>query len=337
MIVLGLFLVTMVTSLMANEPPAENTDNNLETMSGGYQGDILLPPGSDFRNAKVGARKWTNGIVPYDASAMSDSAKTKIKNALKELEDAVGSCIKFKERTNENNYVRIVNGNGCSSYVGMYNGGQVMNLKERGCLGTETIQHEFLHAMGFQHEQSRSDRDKYIRILWENISPSMKYNFNKGRTNNQGLEYDYKSVMQYGRNAFSNNGRPTMELIDGTQIAWRNMKLTEKDIKMVQLFYGCSSGGGDGGTNGGNGGDGGGSDNCIDKTESCSSWVQYCNDPSYKAYMERNCPKSCNLCGSGGGGSESCKDKDQSCPGWQVYCNNNQYVKENCKKTCRTC
>ena len=61
----------------------------------------------------------------------------------------------------------------CWSYVGKQNGaGQDLSLQSPGCLRKDIIMHEFMHALGFWHEQSRPDRDEFVRILWENIIPS---------------------------------------------------------------------------------------------------------------------------------------------------------------------
>lgn len=38
-----------------------------------------------------------------------------------------------------------------------------------GCDTKAVVEHELLHALGFYHEQSRSDRDDYVKIWWDQI------------------------------------------------------------------------------------------------------------------------------------------------------------------------
>lgn len=71
------------------------------------------------------------------------------------------------------------------------------------CTDPGVITHELGHAIGFWHEQSRPDRDKYVMIVWENILPGANLYFLKYRRseiNSHEVEYDYESIMHYPPN-----------------------------------------------------------------------------------------------------------------------------------------
>ena len=98
---------------------------------------------------------------------------------------------------------------GCYSYLGKITGRQTLSLQgsvgQTGCFWDGIIVHEFIHAIGFLHEQSRPDRDSFVQINFENIRDE-KFKPNFERTDNSltfGTQYDGKSVMHYRRNAFS--------------------------------------------------------------------------------------------------------------------------------------
>ena len=74
--------------------------------------------------------------------------------------------------------------------------------KKAGCGEMGVIVHELAHALGFWHEQSRTDRDDHVTIMEENIHPLMMRNFKKyghELTDPLGVEYDYDSIMHYGK------------------------------------------------------------------------------------------------------------------------------------------
>lgn len=66
---------------------------------------------------------------------------------------------------------------GCWSFVGRFGGAQIVSLQAPdstgpNCLGTEgRAVHELMHALGIFHEQSRWDRDKFVKIHMDNIIP----------------------------------------------------------------------------------------------------------------------------------------------------------------------
>uniref|UniRef100_A0A8C1QHK9 Peptidase M12A domain-containing protein n=1 Tax=Cyprinus carpio TaxID=7962 RepID=A0A8C1QHK9_CYPCA len=117
----------------------------------------------------------------------------------------------------------------------------VVSLYRQGCVYHGIAQHELSHALGFYHEQTRSDRDQYVRINWKNISPDMAYNFQNQKTNNQNTPYDYGSVMHYGKTAFSI--QPGLETItstpDKTVEIGQRQGMSNIDILRINKLYGC--------------------------------------------------------------------------------------------------
>lgn len=106
--------------------------------------------------------------------------------------------------------------------------------------------HELMHALGFWHEQARSDRDDYLEVLWENIKKGQEHNFNRYKPkqmDDQGGSYDFSSIMHYGNYAFSKNNKPTMISVKDPMLQFGQIeKLSETDILQLNSIYDCKSG-----------------------------------------------------------------------------------------------
>jgi hypothetical protein len=109
----------------------------------------------------------------------------------------------------------------CSSQIGRQGGPQLVGCPIGGA-GTFTpgnIMHEVMHAVGFQHEQCRPDRKDFIDIIWDNIEQENEDEFCKVIPDGQVIgEYDYGSIMHYGRTAFSANGLDTIVPTDPSAV-----------------------------------------------------------------------------------------------------------------------
>ena len=118
------------------------------------------------------------------------------------------TCLRFTLRNGERDYVKYNNKErACWSYIGKIGGDQTINVfsDSRSWCSFRTIMHEIGHAIGFWQEQSRPDRDNYVRINWNNIEQSNQHNFMKqtnGDVDSRCSEYDYSSVMHYRTKTF---------------------------------------------------------------------------------------------------------------------------------------
>ncbi|KAF7657548.1 hypothetical protein LDENG_00025690 [Lucifuga dentata] len=133
----------------------------------------------------------------------------------------------------------------CFSSVGNRQVGKQRLSIGRNCDRIGTIEHEFLHALGFWHEQSRSDRDDYVTIMWDRISEGKEHNFNTYNdttSSSLGVPYDYSSVMHYSKNAFRNGTGPTIvtKIPAFSDVIGQRMEFSDSDLLKLSRLYNCT-------------------------------------------------------------------------------------------------
>ncbi len=153
--------VRQTVAYAGSEGPGSGRDGTIpDEVSHG----LGLPGDSDFL--------WTNGRVAWAVDAGVPNQQ-RITDAITHLQQNTG--IRFTQRTSANqaswpNWIQIrSNGTATfsSSAIGMRGGQQ--NLMLADAHPWPILVHEFLHALGVYHEQSRSDRDSFVEIKWDNI------------------------------------------------------------------------------------------------------------------------------------------------------------------------
>ncbi|XP_076745655.1 meprin A subunit beta-like [Maylandia zebra] len=154
------------------------------------------------------------------------------------------SCIDFKPRDSEDYYISVKQLNGCWSYIGKASRGQELSIG-KGCGYIAIVEHEFLHALGFYHEQSRYDRDDYVTINSENILEAYKHNFrivSSDESTTHGVPYDYLSVMHYGKDDFTNGNGSTIITKDPKfqNLIGQRVEMSASDVQELNLLYKCS-------------------------------------------------------------------------------------------------
>ena len=211
------------------------------------EGDLVAPRTRNamycwFSTSNCLWRKGSDGLVtiPYTVSSdYSQWERRKIQRAVQTFNDR--TCVRFVPRQDEHDYISMEDSDGCWSDFGRMGGKQVLSLNRMGCMDHGIIQHEINHALGFQHEHTRSDRDQHVRINWANIDRNMAYNFYKQNSNNLDTPYDYSSIMHYGKTAFSIwPGQDSITPIPNTNVQIGQRRgLSDIDILRINRLYGC--------------------------------------------------------------------------------------------------
>ncbi|CEF64358.1 Astacin-like metalloendopeptidase [Strongyloides ratti] len=278
---------------------------NDPTMGKKTEGDIAIKNMKLFvqnsnglaRNAiRQKYRRWPNGEIPYALSSKYGSyAKSIIAKAMDEYHKK--TCIRFVPRDpmRHVDYIYIHPDDGCYSLVGKVGGRQPLSL-DSGCIQTGTIVHELMHTVGFFHEQSRNDRDNYIKIIWENVMNGADDQFEKYGINvidNLNEPYDYNSIMHYGPYAFSANGKRTISPYQANSDKMgQRIEFSPTDLRKIKKLYECNNYGSNGNI------DNSINQACEDLNWRCNFWsiglFNYCD--RYEEVRNVICRFSCGTC-----------------------------------------
>ena len=190
------------------------------------EGDILLAPLSEIEPAGAEAfpsgkllrsvvienenRRWPGAVVHYVIDPGMRNPQRAV-DAIRQWEQS--TPFRFVERTSQAAFVRIRSvDEGCSSAVGRTGGEQFVNLAD-GCSTVTTI-HELGHTLGFWHTQARLDRDRHVRVRYENIDRIAWGQYDSRLSDGIDLgPYDYGSVMHYTDRGFASKPGPTMQSV----------------------------------------------------------------------------------------------------------------------------
>ncbi|CAB3406264.1 unnamed protein product [Caenorhabditis bovis] len=309
-----------------------------------YQNSSKSSPVRSVNLKETSMNRWANNIIPIVISPQYSPAQISIiRNSLKTFEEI--SCFKFVDRGSQRDYLFIVPLDGCYSYVGKIGGKQTISLAAD-CIADYIIWHEMMHAIGFEHEHQRPDRDDYIKVTYENVIPSQIVNFDKIQPHlvDYPDQYDYRSIMHYDGSAFGKIDYTkrvrlaTMTpLKRGIQLL-DNLKFTTTDIRKLNRLGKCSGASGavspDKRTK------------CVDIANDCGQSKKrgMCDNPFYRPMMRRNCQRTCGMClvSRGMEGDKICEDKHPNCATYVIngICENEFYERwrqDHCAKSCGLC
>ncbi len=229
-----------------------------------WQGDMVIRP-SDILSAppldapvKPGAARratflglyagdlWPNATVPYAmGSGVSAKLRQQITNAVQDF--TANTPIQWVPRTSQANFVMFrseaSSANECGdSEVGMQGGEQdIVISADPSCGGIATLVHEMGHAIGFEHEQTRANRNFYLTVRYDNMDKNAYSQYDQDLTQVDLLPYEYASVMQYTSDGDMRNDFDTIDTIPLGIALSNNIGLSPGDIEAVRTMYGTPS------------------------------------------------------------------------------------------------
>src|SRR6266545_650742 len=191
-----------------------------------------------IEEAVVGASlgdRWPGGIIPYVVVPEFVGVDV-LNDAMTAWEEV--SNLRFVRRLSvQSDYIEVRHAaERCHSAVGYGSGARELSCAPAD-FDKSSLIHELGHAAGLKHEHQRSDRQLYVRVLWDNVLDSAKGNFRLEANTRNSPTYDFASIMHYRDDGFSKNGQPTLApLVAGTTLNWSSLP-TQLDLDWMNTEY----------------------------------------------------------------------------------------------------
>ncbi|RCN34220.1 astacin [Ancylostoma caninum] len=159
-----------------------------------------------FRNRNYPRTLWSNGVYYYfHRNATPEVRSVFAKGAKLWMKD---TCIDFFESNSAPDKIRVFKQNGCWSYIGRIGGQQDLSLGH-GCESPDWL-------------------DQFAKQT-------------TATNENYGITYDYGSIMHYGANSASQNGRPTMVPHDPKYVETLGSPIISfYELLMINTHYECT-------------------------------------------------------------------------------------------------
>ncbi|XP_016288096.2 meprin A subunit beta [Monodelphis domestica] len=232
----------------SNAPPLQGREREmrfLESMLLGHYNYLQASYVYTDRNAAVGDEYRQSHVVPYVLhDSLEMDSKGVILNAFERFR--LKTCIDFKPREEEEDYILFYKGKGCFSYLGNKRFGQQLLSIGDHCSKVGSVQNQLLYLLGFYHQQARSDRDDYIIIMEDRIKPDTEINFegaNEEELDSLNDPYDYKFMMYYSKNAFQKGTELTIveRIPNFMDVIGQRIDFSDYDLEKLNQLYNCSS------------------------------------------------------------------------------------------------